>query len=61
MSRLFKNDGGLINVYNRICESGVQPVLSGMENQKNGKPKTTLTSNLRVYSLFSVFLTSLLQ
>ena len=51
--RLVKNDGGLVNVYNLICEAGVQPVLNANgEPKETSKSETTQTLNLRVYFLF---------
>ena len=50
--RLVKNDGGLVNVYNPICEAGVQPVLNANEEPKEtSKPETMQTLNLRVFSI----------
>lgn len=56
-SKLFKNDGGFVNVCNPICEAGVQPVEENAneELEESSKPETTLTLNLRVYFLFSGF------
>lgn len=51
--RLVKNDGGLVNVYNLICEAGVQTVLNANgEPKETSKSETTQTLNLRVYFLF---------
>lgn len=51
-SRLVKSDGGLVNIYNCICNTGGQAGMNvNGEPEENDEPETTLASDPRVYLL----------